>query len=133
MVHQEYLAMLSAIEMQQHLRDYLFHGLHKQLHTSMDYLYDDMRVMYPQLMTTAQKAESEQEDQPGEEKCVRSTQAEGKDDSMILSEWQYRSYRILQSVTLNSEEVKEMVMASNVILGVKVKIKSMARDMTIRG
>ena len=31
----------------------LFHGLHKQLYTSMHYLYDDPRVMYPQLMTAA--------------------------------------------------------------------------------
>ena len=36
-------------------------------------------------------------------------------------EWQYGSHRILQSVTLDSWEVKEMVMASKVILRVKEK------------
>ena len=52
-VQQEYLMMLSASEVQQHLRDFLFHGLCKQLHDSMCYLYDDMRITYPQLMTAA--------------------------------------------------------------------------------
>ena len=62
MVQQEYLTMLSANEVQEHLRDHLFHGLHKQLHDSMCYLYDDMMVTYPQLVTAACKAESGQED-----------------------------------------------------------------------
>ena len=52
-IQQEYMMMLSASEVQQPLRDSLFHGLHKQLHNSMCYLYDDMRITYPQLMTTA--------------------------------------------------------------------------------
>ena len=47
--------------------------------------------------------------------------------------WQYRSHRRLQSVTLNIQEVKEMVMAINRILGVKVKFKAMVRDTTSRG
>ena len=34
-VQQEYLAMLSTNEVQQHLRDRLFHGLHMQLRDSM--------------------------------------------------------------------------------------------------
>ena len=54
--------MLSANGVQQHLRDRFFHGLHKQLCDSMCYLYDDMRIPYPQLNTAACKAESEQED-----------------------------------------------------------------------
>ena len=53
------MTMLSVREVQQHLRDCLFHGLHKQLHDSMHYLYDDTRIMYPQLVTAAHKAESE--------------------------------------------------------------------------
>ena len=76
--------MLGASKVQQHLR--LFHGLHKQLWDSMCYLYDDMRIMYPQLMTAAQKAESEQEDHAGEDVHARSIQAEGKDEIMRLSE-----------------------------------------------
>ena len=44
----------------------------------MYYLYDDMRITYPQLMTAAQKAESQQEDQSGEGVNVRSTQVEGE-------------------------------------------------------
>ena len=31
----------------------------------MHYLYDDARITYPQLMTAAQKAESEQKDHTG--------------------------------------------------------------------
>ena len=61
-VWQGYLMMLSASEVQQLLRDQHFHGLHKQLHNSMCYLYDDKWITYPQLMTAAQNAESEQED-----------------------------------------------------------------------
>ena len=50
-VQQEYPIMLSVSEVQKHLRDHLFHGLCKQLCNSMCYLYDEMRIMYPQLMT----------------------------------------------------------------------------------
>ena len=85
-VQQEYPMMLSASEVQQHFRDHLFYGLHNQLHNSMHNLYDDMRIAYPQLMTAAWKAKSEQEDWPGECICGRSTQAEGKDDILIF-EW----------------------------------------------
>ena len=75
---QEYPMMLSVSEAQKHLRDGLFHGLCKQLHDSMCYLYDDMRIMYPQLMTAAPKAESEQEHWPREEACMTLVQAEGR-------------------------------------------------------
>ena len=86
MVQQEYLTMLSPNEVQQHLRDRLFHGLHKQLMDSMHYLYDGARITYPQLVTAAWKAESEQEDHTGESISVKSVQAGGKDDIMKLSE-----------------------------------------------
>ena len=66
-VQQEYLMMLTASEVQKNLKDCLSHGLHKQLHNCMHYLYDDMKIMYPQPETAAQKAESEQEDCPGGE------------------------------------------------------------------
>ena len=85
MVQQEYLTMLSVNEVQQYLRDRLFHGLHKQLRDSMCYLYDAARITYPQLVTAAQKAESEHEDHSGENIKVRSVQAEGKDEIGKLS------------------------------------------------
>ena len=56
-VQQEYPMMLSMSEVQNHLRDDLFHRLHKQLYDSMHYLYDDVRIMYPQLVTAPHKAE----------------------------------------------------------------------------
>ena len=58
--------MWSTSEVQEHLKDCLFHGLCRQLHNSMHYLYDDMRAMCPQLVTAAYKTESEQKDLPGE-------------------------------------------------------------------
>ena len=42
--------------------------------------------MYPQLVTIAQKAESEQEDRPMEGVWVRSVQSEGKDKIVRLKE-----------------------------------------------
>ena len=61
-VQQEYPTMLSVSKVHKKVRDHLFHGIHKQLHDSMCYFYDDTRIMYPQLVTAAHKAESEQED-----------------------------------------------------------------------
>ena len=58
----------------------------KQLHDSMCYLYDDPRKMYPQLMTAAHKAESEQEDRPREVLQVRLAQTERRDDILSLRE-----------------------------------------------
>ena len=51
----------------------------------MCYFCDDTRITYPQHVTAAQKAESEQEDHTGEGIHVRSIQAEGKDDITRLS------------------------------------------------
>ena len=65
-VQQEYPNMLGTGEVQNHLRHSLYYGLHKQLCDSMHYLYNDLRKMYPHLMTAACKAESEQADRPGE-------------------------------------------------------------------
>ena len=77
--------MLNVTEVQKHLRDCLFHGLHKQLCDSMHCLYKDMRITYPQLMMAAQKAESEQEDQLREGVCARLSQSEGKENITRLS------------------------------------------------
>ena len=53
MVQQEYLMMLSTNEVQHYLMDWLFHWLHKQLWDSMQYLHDNARITYPQLVTAA--------------------------------------------------------------------------------
>ena len=45
-VQQEYLMMLSASEVKQHLRNWLLHRIHKQLQDSMCYLHDDTRITY---------------------------------------------------------------------------------------
>ena len=86
MVQQEYPNMLSASEVQEQLRDSLFHGFQKQLCNVMHYLYDDPRVMFPKLVTAACKAKSEQEDRLGESVWVRLAQSEGKDELMSLKE-----------------------------------------------
>ena len=85
-VQQDYSKKLGVSKVQKHLRDGLFHGLCKQLCDSMCYLYSGMRIMYPQLMTAAHKAESEQEDWPREEVWVRLAQLEGKDGIVSLRE-----------------------------------------------
>ena len=66
-VKQEYPMMLSAGIGQKHLRYCLFHGLCKQLHDSMCYLYNDLRIMYPELLTAACKVNPGQEDSLGME------------------------------------------------------------------
>ena len=75
----------STNEVKQHLRDQLFHGLQKQFWDSMHYLYDDAKITYLQLISAAQKPESEQEDHKGEGIHVISIQVEGKGDIVILS------------------------------------------------
>ena len=84
-VQQEYLTMLSANEVQQHLSDQIFYGLHKQLQDSMHYLYDDARITY-HTGDSSLKPESKQEDCAGEGIHVKSIEAEGRDDIVKLSE-----------------------------------------------
>ena len=57
-VQWEYPMMLSMSKVQKHLRDCLIQGLCNQLCNSMHYLYDNPRIIYLQLMTSAYKAES---------------------------------------------------------------------------
>ena len=66
-VQQEYFNMLSVGKVQKHLR----YQVHKQLHNLMHYLHDDLRVMYHQLMTAAQKAQSGQKERPEKGVWVR--------------------------------------------------------------
>ena len=56
MVEWEHPHMLSTGEVQKHLRGWLFHGLQNLLWDLMRYLYDDPRIMFPQLMTEAHNA-----------------------------------------------------------------------------
>ena len=47
---------------QQHLKDHLFHGVHKYIRDSIHYLYSNPRIMYSQLMVAAHKVVSENEE-----------------------------------------------------------------------
>ena len=62
----------------------------------MCFLYDDMRIMYPQLVTAVHKAESEQEDWLGEVAWVRSAQSEGKDGIVSLREQITQQWVVVQ-------------------------------------
>ena len=138
-VWQEYVTMLSAWEMQQHLRDYLFHGLCKQLCDSMCYLYVDMRITYPELITAVWKAKLEQKDWPGEGVCARSTWVEGKYDIVRLSE-QITQLQVVvqkpQNTTISNLWQLGSVRDGNDKQGNTMsweKIKSMVREVTTRG
>ena len=50
------------LEVQQHLKDCLFHGVCKHISDSIWYLYGTPRTTYSQLMVTTHKAESENEE-----------------------------------------------------------------------
>ena len=49
-------------EVQQHLKDHLFHGIWKHIRDSICYLYSNPNTMYSQLMVAACKAETENEE-----------------------------------------------------------------------
>ena len=49
-------------EVQQHLKEHLFHGVWKHIRDSTHYLYSNPSTMYSQLMVTAHKVESENEE-----------------------------------------------------------------------
>ena len=46
------------LEGHQHLKDCLFHGVHKHIQDSIRYLYSTPKISYLQLMVGTQKAES---------------------------------------------------------------------------
>ena len=50
------------LEVQQHLKDCLFHGVHKHIHDSIWYLYRTPETAYSQWMVTTHKVESENEE-----------------------------------------------------------------------
>ena len=53
---------MMAMEVQQHLKDCLFHGFCKHIHDSVKYLYSVPDTSDSQLMVPARKAESENEE-----------------------------------------------------------------------
>ena len=55
------LRRMTDLEVQQHLKDHLFHRVHKHISDSIRYLYSTPWTSYSQLMVAAQKAESENE------------------------------------------------------------------------
>ena len=64
-LHQIRLQCLGRItdqEVQQHLKDHLFHGVQKHIRDSIRYLYSNPQTTYSQLMVTAHKTESENEE-----------------------------------------------------------------------
>ena len=50
------------LEVQQHLKDHLFHRVQKHICDSVQYLYSTPRTSYLQLMVTVHKVESENEE-----------------------------------------------------------------------
>ena len=53
---------MAELEVQQHLKDCLFHGVHKHISDSVRYLYSTSGASYSHLMVTTHKAESENEE-----------------------------------------------------------------------
>ena len=53
---------MTDFEVQHHLKDHLFHGVHKHIYDSTWYLYSTPGTSYLQLMVAAHKAESENEE-----------------------------------------------------------------------
>ena len=59
-------------EVQQHLKDHLFHGVHNHIRDSIQYLYSNPRTTYSQLMIAAHKVESKNKE-PHNKVGARST------------------------------------------------------------
>ena len=53
---------MTDLEIQQHLKDYLFHEVHKHFWDSIKYLYSTPRTSYLQLMVATWKVESQNEE-----------------------------------------------------------------------
>ena len=58
----QYPRRMMDLEMQQHLKDCLFPGVHKHFHNSIWYLYSTPDTSHLQLMVASQNAESENEE-----------------------------------------------------------------------
>ena len=53
---------MTDLEAQQHLKDCLFHGVHKYICNSVEYLYNVPGASYSKLMVAAWKVESKNEE-----------------------------------------------------------------------
>ena len=49
---------MTDLKVQQHLKDHLFHWVHKHIHNFVQYLYSTPGTSYLQLMVATQKVES---------------------------------------------------------------------------
>ena len=67
-----------------HLKDWLFHGVHKHIRDSIRYLYSNPETTYSQLMVTADKAESEMEEVKDKVRARSAATTEVADGSMEL-------------------------------------------------
>ena len=61
-IQMKFPGMISYAEAEVKLRDRLFYGVLKALRDSIQYLYDNLAVMYAQLLVTARKTEVEVSD-----------------------------------------------------------------------
>ena len=120
----------SWVLVQQHLRDHHFHRFHQQLCNSICWLKDNILILWQQPERLSQSKRTD----PGRVSKWDQLRQRGR---MISWGWARklcsRSHRRPQSVTLESWEVKEMIMAINIMAGVKVKIEAMPKDVTARG
>ena len=64
-----------------HLKDQLFHAVHKHIRDSIRYLHSNPKTMYSQLMVAARKGESETEDAKEKVRARSSTATEVADGS----------------------------------------------------
>ena len=79
---------MTDLEVQQHLKDHLFHGVGKHIHDSVWYLYSTPRTSYPQLMVATQKAESENEE----------TQERVRARAMVTTNFGERTAKLVQQI-----------------------------------
>ena len=69
-----------------HLKDRLFHGVHKHIRDLIQYLHSNPETTYSQLMVAARKAESEMEDAKEKVRAQSSTATKVADGSKELSD-----------------------------------------------
>ena len=69
-----------------HLKDWLFHGVHKHIRDSIRYLHSNPETTYSQLMVAARKAESEMEDAKEKVRARSSAATEVTDRSKELGD-----------------------------------------------
>ena len=68
-----------------HLKDHLFHGVHKHIRDSIRYLYSNPETTYSQLMVVAHKAESKMEEAKDKDRARSAVTTEVVDGLKELS------------------------------------------------